>query len=141
MTPTPLFSELDYARLANIVFRPDYPGNATARGVVEAPNGDGARDNEKRYSHVAEKYIVSAIKQSLLFYEDNHALTQALIKAHKRATQIAGRLGVPSEFFPAYDHGCLRVLEHPPGAGGPKHTDFDLFAVDLYRNVTNPGLG
>jgi hypothetical protein len=50
-------------------------------------------------------------------------------------------LGVPPEFRPDFSAGALRVLEYPAGEGGHLHTDFDLFAVNLFRNVPNPGLG
>jgi hypothetical protein len=130
-----LFSTADYARLAEIVFRPDYPGNATARGVVEAPNGDGKLDVQKKYAHVATKYLDQ--------YNDPHAcalLNLYLADAHWRATELATALGVPDGFMPSFDHGALRVLEYPAGAGSEMHTDVGLFTINCYRNEPNAGL-
>lgn len=127
-----LFSAADYATLAAIVFRPDYPGNATARGVVEAPNGDSAaRDTGKRYSHVAEKYYRNPPRD---FTRDERILDIYLCRAYERACQVATALGVPEAFMPSFSAGALRVLEYPPGAGSHTHTDFDLFTLSCYRN-------
>lgn len=128
-----LFTASDYAALASIVFQPDYPGFATARGVVEAPNGDGNRDGQKRYSHVAEKYLGDEDK-------DPGELFDYLCAAYDMANKVASALGVPQAFWPSYNAGCLRVLEYPIGVGGHLHTDFDLFTLNLYRNTPNAGL-
>jgi hypothetical protein len=131
-SPT-LFSAADYAALAAIVFRPDYPGNATARGVVEAPNGDpAARDTGKRYAHVAVKYLPTEYGD---WTEDHDWLYWKLSQAHARAVTIANALGVPREFMPSRSAGALRVLEYPPGAGSAPHTDMDLFTLNLWRNM------
>lgn len=132
--PASLFSAVDYAALAAIVFRPDYPGNATARGVVEAPGGDpAARDMGKRYSHVAEKYL----RECGLCYADLYTLCDYLDRAHDRATAVGKALGVPAAFMPSRAAGALRVLEYPPGAGSHVHTDFDLFTLNLWRDQPN----
>ncbi len=132
-----MFTAADYQTLSAIVFRDDYPGNATARGVVEAPNGDGARDDGKRYSHVACKYLPHP--EDFTFH--HHVLFAYLRIAYNRAVAAAERLGVPSAMMPSFEHGALRVLEYPAGAGSAVHTDFDLFTLNLYRNVENYGLG
>lgn len=135
---TSLFSARDYAALAAIVFRPDYPGNATARGVVEAPNGDAAaKDAGKRYSHVAVKYI------DQMGQGTGKMLEAYLEEAWSRALSICDNVfgELPEGFYPSWQHGCLRVLEYPPGAGSAEHTDFDLFTINCYRNTSNPGLG
>jgi hypothetical protein len=138
-----LFSAADYAALAAIVFRPDYPGNATARGVVEAPNGDGYRDEGKRYAHVSSKNLhawLDAGDRPRETAEMCLRLLDYLDKAHARAIDIAFRLGVPHAFLPAFASGALRVLEYPADTGSVMHTDKDLFTVNLYRNTSNPGL-
>jgi hypothetical protein len=137
-----LFTAADFAAMSAIVFRHDYPGYATARGVVEAPNGDGALDTDKRYAHVAMKYLRAwrdanpSGTMNLQYCQLGHFLE----RAHARALQVAHDLGVPDAFLPSFEHGALRVLEYPPGARGHMHTDFDLFTLNLYRNVPNPGL-
>ena len=134
-----VFTEADYRALAAIVFLPDYPGNATARGVVEAPNGDGKLDATKRYAHVATKYLDKA--RGALTIPDYQLLCGALLHAHEQAVQVATAWGVQGVFLPCFNAGALRVLKYPAGAGSAVHTDFDLFTLNLYRNVPNPGLG
>jgi hypothetical protein len=128
-----IFTASDYATLASIVFRPDYPGNATARGVVEAPNGDGHRDRQKSYSHVATKYLDKMLTGGF-------KLKPFLQRAHREALLFACKRNVPEPFWPSYEYGALRVLEYPVGATSALHTDFDLFTLNLYRNVANDGL-
>lgn len=136
MTPPSLFTTADYAALAAIVFRDDYPGFATARGIIESPNGDGARDSGKRYSHVAWKYL----EQLPDDFRGGATLEMYLHRAWIRSLEIATLLGVPEKFRPSHK-GCLRVLEYPAGTGASAvHTDMDLFTLNLYRNVPNPGL-
>lgn len=127
---TTLFTESDYHALAAIVFRPDYPGNATARGVVEAPNGDGKLDTTKRYSHVATKYL-DKFKDGW----QRGVLLNYLHIAHNRACEVAAELGVPSAFMPSFEHGALRVLEYPAGASSEVHTDVGLLTLNLWRNL------
>jgi hypothetical protein len=138
-----MFTADDYATLAAIVFRDDYPGNATARGVVEAPNGDGNLDATKKYSHVATKYVKQWVDSGAVRGFDPSVLTlfNYMMRAHNRAVGVACELGVPAAFLPSFEHGALRVLEYPAGAGSAVHTDFDLFTLNLYRNVENYGLG
>lgn len=136
-----IFTESDYDTLAAIVFRPDYPGNPASRGVVEAPNGDSRVDAQKRYSHVAMKYLDGGPQTHHLTLQDFILLHSAHEKAFLQARRIAAQLNVSFGFLPHSQFGALRVLEYPEGVGGHVHTDFDLFAVNLWRNVPNPGLG
>lgn len=138
-----IFTAFDYAALAALVFRPDYPGNATARGVVEAPNGDpAARDTQKRYAHVADKYLQGWDEQGDLWSGRRRYLETMLERASAAAWRAARDLGVPEVFWPSFQHGALRVLEYPANVGASAvHTDFDLFTLNLYRSVPNPGLG
>jgi hypothetical protein len=135
---TPLFTAADYAALAALVFRDDYPGNATARGVVEAPNGDpAALDTGKKFAHVAMKYL-----EQMPWSDDKDLLQGYLEYAASRAYRLALQWYVPSAYRPRLEFGCLRVLEYPVGVGASAvHTDMDLFTLNLYRNVPNPGLG
>lgn len=127
-----LFTAADYSALSAIVFRPDYPGNATARGVVEAPNGDpGARDVGKKYAHVAVKYYRNEPRN---FTRDERILDIYLCRAYTRAWEVAQQLGVPPAFMPSFSAGALRVLEYPPGAGSAPHTDVGLLTLNLYRD-------
>lgn len=141
MFPRPtdtLFTASDYDALAAIVFRPDYPGFATARGVVEAPGGRShERDTEKRYSHVATKYLANETRPR------RKMLEAYLEEAWSRALSICDNVfgEQPEGFYPSWQHGCLRVLEYPADAGSAEHTDFDLFTINCYRNTSNPGLG
>lgn len=132
---TTLFSAEDYAALAAIVFRPDYPGDATARGVVEAPNGDAAaKDTGKKYAHVAVKYLRAWEPTNEFDACEWDILEGYLLEAYRRAVKVANALGVPREFRPSYAAGALRVLEYPPGEGSAPHTDMDLFTLNLYRD-------
>jgi hypothetical protein len=138
--PPTLFSESDYAALAAIVFRPDYPGFATARGVVEAPGGNpAARDTGKKYAHISDKYL-----DALPHGWNNDAvkvLDEYMYQAFIRACQVAEALHVPSAFWPRLEFGALRVLEYPPGAGSHVHTDFDLFTVNCWRDQHDKLIG
>lgn len=129
------WTESDWNALAAIVFQPDYPGNPASRGIVEAPNGDGALDKAKKFSHVATKYIVQCRR------EVRDTLNYFLDMAHHEAINIWAFGDMPLAMEPRREHGALRVLEYPAGVGGHLHTDFDLFSVNLWRSCPNPGLG
>ncbi len=134
-----IFTATDYATLAALVFRPEYPGNATSRGVVESPHGNGQLDAQKRYAHVATKYL----QYGTTFHGPHRhlrTLSNYNLDAYCRAGQLSHALGVPSHMWPSLRDGALRVLEYPAGFGGHEHTDFDLLTVNCYRNVPNPGL-
>lgn len=119
-----LFSYADYDRLHSLVFVDGYPGYKP--DVREIPNGDGQVDAEKRYAHVALKYLTTCrSKAKLMPY---------LRAAHADALYAAKELKVPEAFLPDIRYSALRVLEYPPGAGSAKHTDFDLFSTLLFRD-------
>ncbi len=131
------FSALDYEALHAVVFRADYPGYRP--NVVEAPNGDAALDTQKRYAHIATKYLQQwqvqwTHKNHLRNCQDWNTLIGYLEKAHRRATDVAIELGVPTAFLPSFEHGALRVLEYPAGAGSAPHTDVGLLTLNLYRD-------
>ena len=118
----------DYEVLHSIVFQPDYLGYKPE--VKEVPNGDGKVDLEKRYAHVADKYLAKMDHDLFSF----RVLDDYLEAAHGLAIRVAKALGVPQEFLPLRSECALRVLEYPPGVGGHAHTDFDLFTLSLYRS-------
>lgn len=115
-----IFDERDYAQLFQLFSR-DYAGHRPE--VQEVPNGDGKIDAQKRYLHVALKY------------DPPEWALHLLARAHFEACRMAEALNVPSEFYPRVADGTLRVLDYPPGAGSEWHTDFDLFTVNLWRDV------
>jgi hypothetical protein len=123
-----------YDRLASIVFRTDADGKPTYPGyrpeVRELPNGDGKVDADKRYAHVARKYL----EQYLDSRDDYQSLEWAMIDAHMLALRIADALQVPEAFKPQLGYGTLRILEYPAGATSALHTDFDLFTLMIYRD-------
>lgn len=131
-----MFTAEDYRILHGIVFNPSYPGYKP--NVIESPNGDGVKDTQKRYAHVSQKYYMHCAANEGV--EHRNALHTYLNKAHNLALDTAVTLGIPPEFWPDIRYSALRVLEYPPGAGSAEHTDFDLFTLNLYRNVYNPGL-
>jgi hypothetical protein len=137
-TPSPrapvLFTADDYEHMHQLVFMPDYPGYRP--NVVESPNGDGKQDVEKRYAHIAVKYL-----DQYRNGWNRSWLLDYLHRAHQRALVVATELGVPEAYLPSLEYGALRVLEYPPNTGSHLHTDFDLFTLNLYRDVFNPGLG
>lgn len=139
-----IWTEADWNALAALVFRDDYPGNATARGVVEAPNGDPAQlDTRKRYAHVAWKYQVQLARGDAPDFPAVGQITLRILleRAWFQSCELAWKLRVPAAFHPSYGDGALRVLEYPAGVGASAvHTDFDLFTINLWRNVPNPGL-
>jgi hypothetical protein len=140
MTTKQLFTAADYARIHSIVFSPDYPGYKPE--VVESPNGDGVKDTEKRYAHVAAKYLDQYLHQPRdtermkTEQTDNyHLLSDYLSKAHNLALEVAIKIGVPKPFWPVKKYGALRVLEYNEKATTAPHKDFDLFTLMLYRNL------
>lgn len=125
-----MFTASDYAKIHPLVFANDYPGYTPE--VVESPNGDGVLDMEKRYAHVAEKYL-QRDKET----DRRIPLRDYLHKAHDLAVQVAVTLGIPPRYWPDYNQGCLRVLEYSPTATTAPHTDFDLFTLMVYRNQSD----
>lgn len=119
-----IFTESDYEALHALVFRPDYPGYKPT--VLEIPNGDGKVDAEKKYAHVAPKYLATEQQQ--------YNLMPYLETAHAMAVQAAELAGVPSAFMPDVRYGALRVLDYPPGAISNKHEDYGLFTLMCFRD-------
>ena len=115
-----LFNASDWNCLSSL-FGPEYAGYKP--NVLEAPNGDGKIDAQKRYLHVALKYNPPSWAKAYL------------ARAHFEACRIAEAIGVPEAYYPKVENGTLRVLEYPPGAGSAEHTDFDLFTVHCYRST------
>jgi len=138
---TQLFTASDYAKIHSLVFRDDYPGYKP--NVVESPNGDGKLDTEKRYAHVAEKYLFQQNEYTIRYekangfhpsHERDTLLQEYLNKAHDLSIQVAIAIGVPRPFWPVKKYGALRVLEYNGEAVTNPHKDFDLFTLMLYRN-------
>ena len=125
-----MFTNSDYRTLSDIVFQDNYPGYRP--NVVESPNGDGKWDNDKRYAHVAHKYLEEYKPE---VDEMGQILDVYLNLANDRATDIAISLGVPKAFWPDVQYGALRILEYPQNAITNEHTDFDLFTLMCYRNI------
>lgn len=139
---TQLFTAFDYAKLNSYIFQPDYPGFKPE--VVEAPNGDGKKDDLKRYAHIADKYLFVQNEFTSRYMKTmgNHPhqtrdteLSAYLDKAHNLAIEVAVAIGVPRPFWPVRKNGALRVLEYDSKATTAPHTDFDLFTLSLYRNL------
>lgn len=138
-----MFTAHDYRILSDLVFRENYPGYRP--NVVESPNGDGKWDGEKRYAHIADKYLKSAwdklghIKdwndESVKEHACLTTLSEYMNKAHVKALEVAVELGVPKAMWPNYKASAMRVLEYPPGSVSHEHTDFDLFTLMCYRNI------
>jgi hypothetical protein len=124
------FTASDYQTLHRIVFFGNFPGYRPS--VKEVPNGDGNVDVDKRYAHVAAKYLTEAYRSA--HADDAILLDRFLDVAHSLSIDVARALEVPTEYMPVRDFGALRVLEYPPNVGGHAHTDFDLFTLSLYRS-------
>lgn len=120
---------MNYSDLHRIVFTDGYPGYKPS--VRELPNGDGKVDADKRYAHIAMKYLSDDVVSSR---RDWAALVAALTEAHQLALKVATALCVPEAFMPSVQYSALRVLEYAPGAISNLHTDFDLFTLMMYRD-------
>lgn len=119
-----MFTEADYNDLHAAVFREHYSGYKPS--VLEIPNGDGKVDSEKRYAHVAEKYMLTE--------DQHHELMPYLQFAHGQAYAIGKLLGLPDIYMPKMEFSALRILDYPPGAISNSHEDFDLFTLMMYRD-------
>lgn len=118
------FTAVDYQRLSYLFH--GYTGYRP--NVSEIPNGDGKVDATKRYLHVAPKY--NPPESSRRIYA----------RAFTAACHVAEALGLPPELRPSVNACALRVLEYPPGAGSERHTDFDMFTLNLWRSEPVPGM-
>ncbi len=127
MTTKSILDSNEYARLHAAVFADNYPGYRPK--VVESPDGDGKWDADKRYAHVAMKYLQE--------YSGSEAgyLYDVLFKMIEEAVAVSVALGVPPAFWPKVEDSTLRILEYPPGATTAPHFDFDLFTLMCYRNI------
>lgn len=136
-----LFTAQDYARLASLVFRPDYPGYTP--GVAEAPDGLAEYvDTGKRYAHVADKYLKQYSARVPGASGRVACLQHYFVRAGRHAVDLAAdQFLLSGEWWPRMDYSALRVLQYAPGVGSAEHRDISLFTLNLYRSVANPGLG
>lgn len=120
-----LFTQDEYNQLHALVFVDGYSGYKPT--VQEIPNGDGKVDADKKYAHVAPKYLLTDQQKT--------DLTPFLQKAFNKAVAMAQLAHIPPEFMPNIQYGALRILDYPPGAVSNKHEDFDLFTTMCYRDM------
>jgi hypothetical protein len=103
-------------------------GDREALAISPCPACDSTgRAPGKRYLHVAEKYLRQC--------PGLEWPREYLDRAYGVAARVAEALNVPAAYWPRPEHGALRVLDYPPGAGTVEHTDFDLFTVLLWRST------
>lgn len=117
----------DYEALYNIVFRDGYPGYRP--NIVESPDGNGIWDTEKKFAHIARKYLDKMPESANKAFLQN-ILRMALIEAQ----EIAKAIGIPDQYLPHEQDSTIRVLYYPPMAGTAPHRDFDLFTTILFRD-------
>lgn len=126
-----IFNALDYAMLHQFAFSDKNPGYKPK--VKEAPNGDGKIDQEKRYAHIANKYIAN---MPLAAQVEKTVFQQALAKCQQVAISIAVDLGIPQPYWPDLEDSTLRLLEYNEKAGAEPHVDRPcLFTLMAYRNL------
>lgn len=114
------FTEGDYLNIYDLTFKVEgYAGYKPT--VQESPNGDEVWDTEKKYAHVAPKYV--PCPELMVYY----------CMAFEEACAVSKALRLPPRLSPHWNSCCLRILDYPPGAGSAEHTDFDLFTIQLYR--------
>lgn len=119
-----MFTKEEYEKIHELVFRADYSGYKPT--VKEIPNGDGKVDEDKRYAHIAPKYMMTE--------QQRNDLMPYLNRAHELSIQMAGATDLPIQYYPKIEYGALRVLEYPVGAISNEHEDFDLFTIMMYRD-------
>lgn len=125
--PGPHGEPTNVTKLREIMFADDWPGYCPT--VHEIPDGMGAVDKYKRYSHLALKYLDQ--------YKGEHGvfLNRVFNQAFMHAVQFyESSIGLGGGGMLAIEECCLRLLEYPPGVGGEPHTDFDLFTLNLWRS-------
>jgi hypothetical protein len=125
------FTAEDYAELYELAFNVKNPGYKPF--TFESPNGDGKFDFDKRYAHLAMKYLGSF--ECTLTEEEVNLAEGYIDDCMDLAIDIAITLGIPREFWPDKRYSALRILEYKPGAISHEHTDFDLFTLMMYRNI------
>ena len=119
-----MFTEKDYNKLHELVFRPDYSGYKP--DVIEIPNGDGNADADKKYAHVAIKYMKTE--------QQRKDLMPYLEQAHEESMDAIFAVDLPFDYMPDIRYSSLRILDYPPGSISNKHEDFDLFTLMMYRD-------
>lgn len=124
-----MFNADEYNMLHDLVFKEGYPGYKP--NVTEIPNGDGKMDADKRYAHIADKYLEACDER--VHPEALQIMLYCLERCHQLSLQVAEALKIPTKYMPVRKFGALRVLEYPIGAGSNLHTDFNLFTLLLYR--------
>ncbi len=125
--PAMRFTAFDYSELHDLVFEDGYPGYKPE--VQESPDGDGVWDTEKRYAHIAPKYLTDpGVSDAIL----GHYYDRAFVEACRTYESF----GFPEEFKPDYAQCCMRVLDYPPGAESAEHTDFDFMTLQLFRDTS-----
>jgi hypothetical protein len=97
-----LFDHYDHGALSGL-FEPGAKYAGYKPAVLEAPNGDGKIDLEKRYLHVALKY------------DPPEWARWYLARAHFEACRIAEAMNVPAEFYPKVENGTR--ADYPPAQG------------------------
>ena len=122
-----IFNATDYAKLHALVFSEGYPGYRPA--LRERFQDSGKTDQDKRFAHVATKYLAKDPDLSRAA-----ALEKYLLTAHCLAINIAKNLCLPERLWPALEACALRVLDYQPGATTAPHYDFNLFSVNCYRD-------
>jgi hypothetical protein len=125
------FTAEDYAELYELAFNVKNPGYKPF--TFESPNGDGKFDFDKRYAHIAMKYLNDP--SCTLDETEVNMAEDYLSECMDLAITVAITLGIPREFWPDERYSTLRVLEYKPGAISHEHTDFDLFTLMMYRNI------
>ena len=123
------YDESAYDEIYRHVFHKGYPGYIPS--VIESPNGDHIWDLDKRYAHIAKKYLDD-------FTSDNISqlafLDSVLNDAKLISNKICQHLNIPKKYWGG-DDCTMRILDYPPGATTAPHTDFDMFTITLYRNT------
>lgn len=121
----------DYHTLYTTVFNPanNYPGYRP--GIIEAPAGNSEWDTGKHYAHISMKYL--AAYGGLGMYH----MERLLVDWTNYAKEVAINLGLPMKWWPHLDDSTIRILAYPAGTTTARHTDFDLFTLPMYRNITD----
>lgn len=112
----------EFENISEFAFSEQNPGYRP--NIIESPHGDGVWDVEKKYAHIAPKYLSGFEKTSVF---DVYA------KCIDVANDICEKIGIPEKYWAGTD-STLRVLHYPPGSTTAPHTDFDLFTICMYRN-------